>query len=146
MASTLLQAPDKIAGQHTGAQAEEGIAAEAEAAAQASRVVLTAEDEAIFCATTYTAPGFLLRGLMRGIAAQDSVTGASRPPLPTITSSGSVIPDVRSTPPTAANPLSLIHDGAGTMTVTRAIPTPKTPSAKSVVLPPLHRSSATRKS
>lgn len=127
MSSTLAEAPDKIAGQHAGAQAEEGRVAEAEARAQASRIVLTAEDEAVFAAATYTSPSFLLRALMRGVAAQDSA-----PLLPhndAMTEASQSI-----TAATRTSNAATLHPGE--LGVQEVVP-------KLTALPPLHRSRST---
>jgi hypothetical protein len=62
--------PDKIDNQHRGAAAEEAAAAEAAARATAAGAVLTAEDEAIFRACTYTSPYLFRRAYLRSTASR----------------------------------------------------------------------------
>jgi serine/threonine protein kinase len=71
MATNLETPPEKIAGQYSSAAAVEAAAAEALAVEEAAKLVLTAEDEAIFEAVTYTAPDMLLRGIIKSVVSQD---------------------------------------------------------------------------
>jgi hypothetical protein len=65
MATDLLVPPEKVAGQYQHTQAREAAAAEAAAITAAAALELTAEDEAIFRAVTYTAPDMLLRAVIK---------------------------------------------------------------------------------
>lgn len=69
MATHLAIPPEKIEGQYRNAAAE--AAADAEMRVAAARLELTAEDEAIFRATTYTAPDWLVRGILKAIQANE---------------------------------------------------------------------------
>jgi len=62
--------PDKIDNQHKGVAAEEAAAVEAAAKASADVAVLTAEDEAIFRACTFTSPMLFKRAWLRCCASK----------------------------------------------------------------------------
>ena len=62
--------PDKIDNQHKGVAAEEAAAVEAAAKASADIAVLTAEDEAIFRACTFTSPMLFKRAWLRCCASK----------------------------------------------------------------------------
>jgi hypothetical protein len=64
--------PTQIENQHKGVAAEEAAAAEAQARAQASTAALSAEDEAIFAACTYTSPDFFRRAWLRYASGKDT--------------------------------------------------------------------------
>jgi len=83
--------PDKIDNQHKGIAAEEAAAAEAAAKASAASAVLTAEDEAIFRACTFTSPMLFKRAWLRCCAGKtvDEILALNATLLPSSLSSSS---------------------------------------------------------
>lgn len=71
MATNLVTPPEKVPGQYQTQAATEAAAAEAAAVTAAAALRLTAEDEAIFEAVTYTAPDMLVRSVIKAVQNND---------------------------------------------------------------------------